>query len=114
MRAVNRCGVSPASNEVAIALDGTTTLPVTPTGLVGGVNGRTVTFQWVPATTGGLAAGYQVEAGSTPGGVIAVLPTTATQLVVPSAPSGTFYVRVRAVNAAGPSAPTADITVTVP
>jgi predicted phage tail protein len=78
------------------------------------VNGRTVTFQWAPATTGGLPAGYQIEAGATPGGVIAVLPTTSTQLVVPNAPSGTFYVRVRAVNAAGASAPTADITVTVP
>jgi predicted phage tail protein len=43
-----------------------------------------------------------------------VLPTTATQLVVPNAPSGTFYVRVRAVNAAGASEPTADIPVTVP
>ena len=114
VRAVNRCGVSPATNEVAIVLDGTTTLPVTPTGFVGGVNGRTVTFQWAPATTGGLPAGYQIEAGVTPGGVIAVLPTTALQLVVPNAPSGTFYVRVRAVNAAGASAPAADITVTVP
>lgn len=114
VRAVNRCGVSGPSNEVAITLDGSTSLPVTPTGFVGGVNGRTVTFQWTPAVTGGLPAGYHVEAGVTPGGVIAVLPTAATQLVVPNAPSGTFYVRVRAVNAAGASAPTADITVTVP
>jgi predicted phage tail protein len=114
VRAVNRCGVSGPSNEVAIVLDGTTTLPATPTGFVGGVNGRTVTFQWTPATTGGLPARYQIEAGSTSGGVIAVLPTTATQLVVPNAPSGTFYVRVRAVNAAGASEPTADIPVTVP
>jgi hypothetical protein len=114
VRAVNRCGLSGPSNEVAIVLDGTTTLPVTPTGFVGGVNGRTVTFQWTPATTGGLPARYQIEAGSTSGGVIAVLPTTSTQLVVPNAPSGTFYVRVRAVNAAGASEPTADIPITVP
>jgi hypothetical protein len=114
VRAVNRCGVSPASNEVAIVLDGTTALPVTPTGFVGGVNGRTVTFQWAPATTGGLPAGYHLEAGVTPGGVIAVFPTAAAQLVVPNAPSGTFYVRVRAVNTAGASATTPDITVIVP
>ena len=78
------------------------------------MNGRTVSFQWTPSATGGLPAGFHLEAGVTPGGVIAVFPTTATQLVVPNAPSGTFYVRVRAVNAAGASAPTADITVTVP
>jgi len=114
VRAVNRCGVSLPSNEIAIVLDGATSLPATPTGFAGNVNGRTVTFQWSPATTGGLPAGFELAAGVTPGGVIGVFPTTATQLVVPNAPSGTFYVRVRAVNAAGASAPTADIVVTVP
>lgn len=114
VRAANRCGVSGASNEVAIVLDGSTALPGTPTGFTATVNARTVTMAWTPAATGGLPAGFQVEAGVTPGGVIAVLPTTATRLVVTNAPSGTFHLRVRAVNAAGPGAPTADVTITVP
>ncbi len=114
VRASNRCGVSGASNEVAITLDGTTTLPAAPTGLAGNVNGRAVALQWTPALTGGLPSVFHVEAGLTPGGTIAAFPSSAAQIVVPSAPSGTFYVRVRAVNAAGASAPTADIVVTVP
>ncbi len=114
VRAVNRCGVSGPSNEIVVVLDGTTTLPATPTGLTGIVSGRTVTLQWAPATTGGLPSMFHLEAGVTPGGVIAVFASPSATLVVPNAPSGTFYVRVRAVNAAGASAPTADIVVTVP
>lgn len=114
VRALNACGVGAASSEIAVSLDGSTPLPQTPTGLVATVAAQAVTFSWTPAPAGGLPAGYQIEAGVTPGGVVAVLPTTATTLRVPNAPSGTFYVRVRAVNAAGASAPGADITVVVP
>ena len=114
VRAANRCGASAPSNEIVITLDGSTSLPAAPTGLTGIVNGRTVTLQWTPAATGGLPAAFQLEAGATPGGVIAVFPAVGGQVVVPNAPSGTFYVRVRAVNAAGASAPTPDIVVTVP
>lgn len=114
VRAVNGCGVGPASNEVAVNLDGATPPPATPTGFTASVSGRTVAFQITPATTGGMAMGFQVEAGVAPGTTIAVLPTAATTLVVPNAPPGTFYVRVRAVNPAGISAPTADVTVVIP
>jgi predicted phage tail protein len=114
VRAVNACGVGPASNEVAVALDGTMPLPDTPTGFTATVAGRTVAFQFVPASSGGLSASFQLEAGVTPGGTIATLPTAATTLVVPNAPPGTFYVRVRAVNPAGVSAPTSDLTVVIP
>lgn len=114
LRAVNGCGVGPASNEVAVTLDGATPLPQMPTGFTASVVGTTVAFQFTPASSGGLATGFQILAGVTPGGTIAVLPTAATTLVVPNAPPGTFYVRVRAVNPAGASAPTADLTVVVP
>lgn len=114
VRAANACGTSAASSEVAVNLDGTTPLPQPPTGLAATLNGRTVTFGWTPAFGGGLATAFQVEAGVTPGGVIAVLPTSAATLTVPNAPAGTFYVRVRAVNAAGASAPTADLTLVIP
>lgn len=114
VRAANDCGVSPPSNEVVITLDGTTSVPSAPTALAAAVAGRTVTFTWTPPTSGGTPASYVIEAGTTPGGIIAILPTTAPGLVVPSAPTGTFYVRVRAVNAAGSSAPTPDLVVTIP
>ena len=114
VRATNACGVGAPSSEIVVNLDGGTPLPQTPTGLVASVTGRTVQFGWVPALAGGMPSGFQVEAGTSPGGVIAVLPTTAATLSVPNAPPGTYYVRVRAVNSAGASAPTADITVTIP
>lgn len=114
VRASNACGTSAPSSESVVVLDGSTPPPATPTGFTAAVTGRSVGFAWSPALSGGTPSGYQIEAGVTPGGVIAVLPTAATSFVVPQAPAGTFYVRVRAVNAAGASAPTADVTVVVP
>lgn len=114
IRAVNACGVSPPSAELVVNLDGAMPAPAAPTGLAAVVAGRTVSFVWSAPTSGGTPSAYQIEAGTTPGGTIAVLPTTATALVVPDAPAGTFYVRVRAVNAAGASAATPDVAVVIP
>ena len=112
--AVNACGVSPVSNEVAVTLDGTVPLPAPPTGVVTAVTGNVVSVAWTPPTSGGTPAGYQVEGGTMPGGVIAVATTPVPVLVVPGAPSGTYYIRVRSFNAAGVGSATADVTVTVP
>jgi hypothetical protein len=113
-RASNACGTSGPTNEAAVILDGSTSVPSPPTALSWSLSGRTLILQWTPPKSGGMPSGYQIEAGFTPGGVDAVVPTTAPGLVVPNAPSGTFYVRVRSVNAAGASAPTTDVTVVVP
>jgi hypothetical protein len=60
-------------------------------------------------------ATYVVDAGSAPGlsdlGTFAVGPVTA--LPVPGVPTGNYFVRVRAANAVGTSAATADTVVTV-
>lgn len=114
VRAANACGVSPASNEVAITLDGRVAVPAPPTGVVTAVTGNVVSMAWTPPTSGGTPAGYQVEAGTVPGGVLGVATTTAPLLVVPGAPSGTYYLRVRSFNAAGLGSATADVTVVVP
>lgn len=114
VRAVNSCGTGPTSNEVVVTLDGTVPAPNAPTGLTAGVSGNVVTMVWTPPTSGGTPSGYQVEGGTAPGGVSAVVRTATPALVVPGAPPGTYYLRVRAFNAAGTSGPTADIVVTVP
>lgn len=114
LRAANACGVSPVSNEVAVTLDGTVPLPAPPTGVVTAVTGNVVSVAWTPPTSGGTPAGYQVEGGTMRGGVIAVATTPVPVLVVPGAPSGTYYIRVRSFNAAGVGPATADVTVTVP
>lgn len=113
-RAGNACGTSPLSNEIAVTLDGSTPLPAPPTGFAATVSGTTLTLQWAPPKVGGTPAGYVIEAGVSPGGTIAIVPTAATRFVVPNAPPGTFYLRVRSANAAGGSAPTADVSVVVP
>jgi hypothetical protein len=115
VRAVSACGVSAPTNEILVTLDGSVPLPETPTGLAATVAGSTVSIRWTPATGGGTAAGYRFEAGYAPGLSNAAVVLTATpSFAAAGVPSGTYFVRVRGVNAAGASAPTADITVVVP
>jgi hypothetical protein len=114
-RAQNACGTSAPSNEVVVTLGAPVQVPQPPTGLTTTVVGRTVLIQWTPPTSGGLPAGYQLEAGYAPGRTdAAVIQTAVPGLGVANVPPATYYVRVRAGNSAGFSAPTADVAVTVP
>lgn len=90
-------------------------VPGAPQSLTPGVSGGTVTLAWMPPGTGGSPASYVVEAGSAPGlSNLASVPVIGTSFVASGVPRGTYYVRVRAVNAAGSGPPTADVTVVVP
>ena len=65
--------------------------------------------------SGGTPSGYRLEAGYAPGlANAAVLNTTAPAFAAAGVPPGTYYVRVRAFNAAGAGPATPDIVVTVP
>ena len=90
------------------------TPPATPSAFTTSVSGSTVSLSWTPGATGSAATGYQLQAGSAPGASnYAALNLATTSLVVPDVPSGSYYVRIVAVNTAGTSAPTADQAVTV-
>jgi predicted phage tail protein len=79
------------------------------------VVGNTVTLAWQPPATGGAPFSYLVEAALSPGGApIASLPVVATSLTVSSVPNGVYYVRVRALSAAGISGPSNETIVVVP
>lgn len=81
--------------------------PQTPTNLTASVVLDTVTLSWTPATSGGPAQSFVIEASLAPGPpVIASLPTqnATPQLVVGGVPPGTYYVRVQARNVLGSSA----------
>lgn len=88
--------------------------PGVPTNLAANVNGSTVAISWAAPTTGGTATGYRLEAGSASGlSNLATIVTTATGLTATGVPPGQYFLRVRATNAVGTSAPTADLAVAV-
>ena len=89
--------------------------PQAPQRFVANVNGNTVTLTWSAPATGGAPSTYIVEASVSPGGAaIAAFSVATTSLAVTSVPNGVYYVRVRAVNADGTSAPSNEVTVVVP
>ncbi len=87
--------------------------PGAPT-LSGSVSGTTASLTWTPSPTGGAPTSYIIQAGTAPGasnvfnGNVGAITT----LSAPVAP-GTYYVRVRAVNAGGVSGPSNEVTLVV-
>lgn len=114
MLATNAGGSSPPSNEVAFTVAGASA-PQAPTLNPASVSGATVSLSWTPGG-GGAATSYVLSAAMSPGGapiVTAPLGTT-TAVTFTGVPSGTYYVRLTAANAAGTSAPSNEIPVVVP
>ncbi|MGE3276876.1 MAG: hypothetical protein AB7O67_17325 [Vicinamibacterales bacterium] len=85
--------------------------PTSPTNLVGTVSGSTVSFTWTAATG---QTSYVLQAGSAPGqtSVTLALAGGATSFVT-TAPSGTYFVRLVALNADGQSTASNEVTVVV-
>ncbi len=122
IRAQNDAGLSASSNEVAVTVGGPSTPPSTapgpPSGLAASVNGSTVTFAWTAGAQAAASApsAYQIDAGSAVGlSDLASFSTgsAATAFSIGSVPAGTYFVRVRALNAAGASAPSNEVMVIV-
>jgi fibronectin type III domain protein len=87
-----------------------------PSNLTSAVTGSTVVLTWSAPGAGDAAASYVVEAGSSSGGSNVAnfdTGTTATSLTALGVASGTYYIRVRAKNAAGVGAASNEIVVTV-
>src|SRR5207247_7229256 len=79
------------------------------------VSGTTVTVNWTPAS-GDPATSYVLEAGSASGRsdlANADTGSTETALTATDVPPGTYFVRIRARNASGTSAPSNEIIVVV-
>ncbi len=91
--------------------------PLAPEALTAAVAGSTVALGWALAPTSLLATDYVLEVGTTADAADLLtlrLGSVSTTLVAPGVPSGSYFVRLRAMNAAGTSAPSSTIQVQVP
>ncbi len=90
------------------------TPPGPPRNLAATASGRTITVTWAPPTTGGAADSYILEVGSASGLTnLATVPVTATTFSASGVPAGSFFFRVRGVNATGPGPASADVQLVV-
>jgi hypothetical protein len=95
---------------------GPTGVPGTPMNLTAAAAGSVATLTWIAPTSGATPTAYTIEAGSVTGS--SDLASFSTGSVVTSfspggVAAGTYYVRVRATNAAGASAPSNEVTLSV-
>jgi hypothetical protein len=113
LRAMNSAGVSEPSGSLTLTFPTACAAPTTPSGLRAVVVGGEVTLAW--AAGSGYASSYWIEAGSAPGlsDLAAIDSGSAMTSFSATAPPGTYYVRARALNACGASAPSSEIVVTV-
>jgi subtilisin-like proprotein convertase family protein len=90
--------------------------PGAPGALTAAVAGSTVVLSWVAPVSGSAPTTYVLEAGSASGvSNIVVYPTgnTATSYTAPGVAAGVYFVRVRAANHLGTSAPSNEVVFTV-
>ena len=105
--------IAPADVGADEYASGAVLLP--PSGLaVASIVGNSVTLVWAPPAGGMAPTGYLLEGGSSPGAVLASVPTgglAPTMSFV--APSGIFYVRVHALAGAAKSGPSNEVQLLV-
>ena len=110
------CSTRLTSSRVLPTTAAAITTPAAPTSLAATVSGSVVTLNWTAPATGDAPTSYQIQAGSATGQTnIATFDTgtTATTLAIFNVPSGTYFVRVRAVNSAGASGASNEVQVVV-
>ena len=111
--AMNAGGTSGASNEVSVIVS-SPGLPGAPTLNPAVVSGNSVSLSWV-AGSGGTPTSYLLTVAAAPGGTaILTMPLSGTSVTFSGVPSGTYYLRLAAVNAAGTGPASNQITLVVP
>ena len=110
--AQNAGGSSAASNEVAITVTGAAA-PGAPTLNAPTVTGSTVGLSWT-AGAGGAPTSYLLTALTAGGVVLGTVPLAASSASFPGVPSGSYLLRVVAVNGAGSSPASNTVTLVVP
>ncbi len=117
VRAASAAGLSASSNEVPVLVGPPPQVaPGAPSGLTAAAVGSTITLSWQAPATGGAPASYRIEAGSGPGlSDVADFSTghTAATFSASGVLDGMYYLRVRATNEAGTSAPSNEAVMAV-
>ena len=110
VRAENAYGTSAASNEIEVVVTAQGSAPpAAPPFIEGWMSGSRLTLTWTPPYVGGVATSYLVEAGAATGVTSLTLPVAAPAFTYLPVPPGVYFVRVRAVNAAGMSPPSPEV-----
>lgn len=115
VRAVNAAGDGEPSTEVLLVA-GTGQAPAgAPGNLVATVTGSTVTLRWDVPVSGGAPSAYRLEVGAVRGATMAAVDTQspATTVTFPGVPPGSYFVRVRGVNAVGRGLASTDVRIDV-
>ncbi len=111
VRSLGTGGPSPVSNETLVHVN-VPVAPSAPADLQATVSGDTLHVAWRPTFAGGQPTSAVLQVG---GSIAAALPLPAGERVsFTGVPPGSYTLAVRSVNAAGASAPSAAVAVTVP
>jgi hypothetical protein len=110
--AQNAGGTSGPSNEVTVIVSAPS-LPGAPTLNPPVISGNTVSLSWVAGS--GTPTSYVLYVATTPGGsAIATVTLIGTSEIFIGVPSGTYYLRLAAVNGAGTGPASNEINLVVP
>ena len=112
VRAKNLAGPSTPSNEIQVSV--TCPVPPPPLNLAYTKSGSNVTLTWQPPVQGPSPSSYLLVVGSAPGLDNVLFPLGTSLVVTGSGPPGTYFARMRSVNACGPSGNSNEVTVTLP
>ena len=117
VRAQNASGASAASNESMLVVGSAacTSAPSAPAGFAIAVSGGTLTLTWSAPAGGCASSSYLLQAGSSAGSSELANSNVGggTTYVASGVSAGTYFVRVRAVNAFGQSAASNEVTAVV-
>ncbi|MCC7179421.1 MAG: fibronectin type III domain-containing protein [Acidobacteria bacterium] len=109
VKAVNDLGESDPTEDLELRAPGS---PNAPTYFMASGQGSQVDLRWTAPSGGSAPTDYVIEAGSAPGlADLAVLRVGNVTRFSTQAPPGTYYVRVRGVNAAGVGAASNEVVV---
>lgn len=114
VRGIGPTGPGSVSSDVAVTVPATSTAPAAPADLTARTLSSGVLLTWAAAT--GNATTYVIEAGTVSGASdLGILPTGNLDTTFSTrVPPGTYFVRVRAANVFGHSAPSNEVTIVVP